>query len=155
MHVKIRPFQEGDRAAFERLNVAWIEKHFELESQDRLVLSNPKHHLIGDDGEVLIAELRFVVVGCCALTPHGTQSVELSKMAVEEEYRGQGIGEQLLRRAIEWTRANGFGRLYLETSYKLPAAIRLYERCGFQPVPPERALTSAYQRVDVQMELWV
>jgi hypothetical protein len=34
-------------------------------------------------------------------------------------------------------------------------AIRLYESVGFQHVPPERVIPSAYARADVYMELYL
>ena len=52
---------------------------------------------------------------------------------------GKGIAESLLRKSIELTQSWGENVLYLHTSDKMQAAIRLYERMGF-----ERALDKEF-----------
>ncbi len=151
----IRTFRPGDQPAFEKLNVTWIETYFSLEAKDLSVLGEPELYILGRGGEILVAEIEGEIVGCCALTPIEGESVELSKMAVSLEHQGQGIGEALVREAIQHSRGQGFKRLYLETSHRLPAAIRLYKKCGFVEVPPERIVPSVFVRADVYLELWL
>lgn len=65
---------------------------------------------------------------------------ELS-IALLPEYRGQGIGSELLRRLLDAARAR-FEGVSLSVSAANPAR-RLYERAGFRPVgtPTKEALT--------------
>lgn len=58
---------------------------------------------------------------------------ELRKMYFLPEARGRGLGEQMLRRCVTFAREAGFRTVYLETLTGMDAAMRLYERLGFQP----------------------
>jgi ribosomal protein S18 acetylase RimI-like enzyme len=55
----------------------------------------------------------------------------LSRIAVAEPHRGQGIGKDLLLHYEAEGRRLGARRLVLEVSPRHPEAIRLYERAGF------------------------
>lgn len=57
---------------------------------------------------------------------------ELRKMYFLKEARGRGLGEQMLRRCIAFAHEAGFATVYLETLTGMDAAMRLYERVGFQ-----------------------
>jgi ribosomal protein S18 acetylase RimI-like enzyme len=72
-------------------------------------------------------------------------------MAVTPACQGMGIGRKLLQRVIEAARSAGGRRLYLETNRALAAAIRLYESAGFEHLPEDRIVPSAYARADVYM----
>lgn len=61
---------------------------------------------------------------------------ELQKMYFLPEARGHGLGEQIVRRALEDARRFGFKRCYLETLERMTAARKLYEKLGFQPTCP-------------------
>ncbi len=57
---------------------------------------------------------------------------ELS-ISVGARWRGQGAGRALMERAITWARESGvFTRIELSVLARNEAAIRLYERLGFQ-----------------------
>ena len=55
-------------------------------------------------------------------------------MFVHPDFRGKGIGSQLLTSAIELCRALGYFRISLLTDTKNSAAQRFYERHGFRTV---------------------
>ena len=75
---------------------------------------------------------------------------EVAKMAVDERYRGRGVGRKILAYTIEQARRIGASVLYIETNRKLANAIHLYESLGFQHLPPKE---SPYARANVFMEL--
>jgi GNAT superfamily N-acetyltransferase len=77
---------------------------------------------------------------------------ELAKMAVAEEFRGQGIGQRLVERAIEWARRRNARVITLLSHSKLSAAVRLYTRNGFERVPFDPSATG-YERCDIAMRL--
>jgi GNAT superfamily N-acetyltransferase len=56
-------------------------------------------------------------------------------MYVEPELRGEGIGRALVAALESEARQLGAERLVLETGVRQAAAVRLYERCGFTPIP--------------------
>lgn len=150
----IRSLAPGeDSTAFRTLNEEWITRHFTLETKDRETLGDPESTILAKGGRVYLAELDGRTVGCVALIPIGGGVYELSKMVVAPEMRGQGIGRQLLERAINEARRLGAASLFLGSSSKLPTAVRLYEAVGFRHVPPEQLPHLAYARADVFMEM--
>ncbi|MFC1579571.1 GNAT family N-acetyltransferase [Thermodesulfobacteriota bacterium] len=50
---------------------------------------------------------------------------------VDQAYQGQGIGDMLLEKAVDFCRDSGFKRVYLWTFTGLDAARHLYEKHGF------------------------
>jgi RimJ/RimL family protein N-acetyltransferase len=55
-----------------------------------------------------------------------------SEWSVASEYRRQGVGTALLEALTGWCRSNGASRLELQVCETNGAAIRLYERMGFE-----------------------
>jgi RimJ/RimL family protein N-acetyltransferase len=53
-------------------------------------------------------------------------------MGLHEAYRGQGIGERLLRACLLKAKAKGITRVELEARADNERAIKLYERVGFE-----------------------
>lgn len=54
-------------------------------------------------------------------------------MWVAPEARGTGASIRLVGEVITWARAEGYERLFLDVADENVAAIKLYERVGFQP----------------------
>ena len=153
--VSIREFSSGDEIAFRNLNEEWIVRNFALEPKETEMLADPRGTILERGGRIFLAVRDGQTVGCCALLVIAPGEFEVAKMAVTESHRRAGIGRQLLQRAIAEARALGAHRLYLETNWKLPAAIRLYESLGFRHLPPERVVPSVYARANVYMELFL
>lgn len=151
----IRLFQRGDETAFRELNEAWISKYFRVEEKDRITLGDPETYILKKGGQIFMAEWDGELVGCCALLRMSATTMEVAKMAVDERYRGQGIGRSVLRTVIDYARENCLHRLYLETNHTLTPALKLYHSMGFRPVPEDRLMKSEYRRADVFLELWL
>jgi len=79
-----------------------------------------------------IARLDGVAMGCGGVALFATFG-EVKRMYVRDRARGKGIAQALLSRIEDETRASGLDVLRLETGDRQAAAIRLYERAGFQP----------------------
>jgi putative acetyltransferase len=60
---------------------------------------------------------------------------ELRKMYFLPELRGMGAGAALMQVCLDAARAFGFDQCYLETLRGMDAAMRLYEKTGFQRLP--------------------
>jgi GNAT superfamily N-acetyltransferase len=138
------------REDFERLNLEWISRYFEVEDADREVLADPERMILKDGGAVLFARLDGRIVGTCGLKRRSPRTAELVKMAVTETVQGKGVGRKLLEAAIAKARALGFDTLYLETNDRLESAVALYRKLGFREVPA--AEPSPYARSNVFME---
>ncbi|GAB3823076.1 GNAT family N-acetyltransferase [Kribbella italica] len=61
---------------------------------------------------------------------------EVRKMFVAPEYRGHGLGWQILRELEHRAVSHGARRILLETGALNYAAIRLYLASGYQAIPP-------------------
>jgi putative acetyltransferase len=141
----------AQRAAFEALNRAWIERHFVVEEADRAVFADPEGAIRAPGGEILFVLEGERIVGTCALMPHGPGTFELAKMAVDPSAQGRGHADRLMAAALDWARARGAERVMLVTNSALTPALRLYAKHGFRRVPVDPA--NEYARADVQMEL--
>ena len=74
--------------------------------------------------------------GCGGVQLFGAEYGELKRMYVRPQWRGLGLAKQLLERLEDYARGQQIGLLRLETGIHQHAAIRLYERMGYQPIPP-------------------
>ena len=135
--------------AFGRLNRQWLEKYFEVEPVDEVVLSDPKTTILDHGGSILYAILDGEAVGTVALKHQGDGVYELTKMAVTASCQGQGLGRLLLCAAVDRFHDVGGKTLYLESHSSLAPALRLYESAGFRHQPPPAP--SDYARADVYM----
>ena len=151
--VQIVPFQPRFADAFKTLNEVWIRRHFTYEAKDAEILEDPAGKVVVPGGEVLFALEEDAPVGCCALIAMPDGGFELAKMAVAEEAQGRGYAKALLAACVDWARAAGASRIYLESNASLTPALTLYRRFGFVDVPPDRRPASPYARADVWMEL--
>ncbi|KFN44132.1 bifunctional helix-turn-helix transcriptional regulator/GNAT family N-acetyltransferase [Arenimonas oryziterrae] len=148
--VRIVPFAPALREHFYRLNAEWLSKYYRIEPIDHAVLSDPEKHILAPGGAIFFAVLGDEVLGTCALMPEAPGVFELTKMAVTERRQGLGIGRRLLQATIEEFRRLGGRELFLESQRRLQAALKLYERMGFEMQPGTKP-GSHYQRADVYM----
>lgn len=56
----------------------------------------------------------------------------ITKLAVKENYRGQGHGEKLLKAAVQKCRTRNVHRISLHVDPSRTAAMQLYKKLGFQ-----------------------
>jgi GNAT superfamily N-acetyltransferase len=75
-------------------------------------------------------------VGCGALRKLTEKDMEIKRMFVLSDYRGQGISRQILSFLEKTARQKGFSRVYLETGSRQPEAIGLYVSSGYKEIPP-------------------
>lgn len=75
-------------------------------------------------------------VACGALRRRGGTLAEVRRMYVDRAHRRQGLGRAVLAHLERAAIQLGYRRLVLETGHKQRAAMRLYESCGFDRIPP-------------------
>ena len=129
--LQIIPFGDDLASHFRTLNEPWISRVFGMDEANRLVLADPKGHIIDKGGAIYFARVADKIVGCAALVFHEAATYELAKMAVLPEYRKNGIGRALALEIIALARQRQANELFLLSSSKLTAAIALYESLGF------------------------
>lgn len=124
----MRPAQEGDVGAI-------VELIRPLEEAGLLV-RRPRHRLEAEMERFLVAELDGIVIGCCALYPHG-DAVELACLATHPSHRfrvgGKTLGERILSHAEGVAAAEGFKRMFALTT----RATDWFAERGFSPVALE------------------
>ncbi len=148
--ITIVPYQPGYQPYFEKLNKAWLEKLFTLEPVDEYLLGNPEEAILKDGGEILFALYNGNIAGTVALRNTGHGVVEMIKMAVDESYRGLGIGKKLCAAAIDTARKMKAEKIVLYSESSLKTALAIYRLFGFVEKPGDR---TKYKRADVYMEL--
>jgi len=84
-------------------------------------------------GHFAVMERADKVIGTVGLVPISSDAVELRKMYLLRDFRGDGLGRRLLEYALDTARSSGYGRVTLETSEKLVEAVGLYRKYGFEP----------------------
>lgn len=88
--------------------------------------------------EYWIAEEEGKIIGGCGVFPTPglpEGCAELVKLYLAAQYRGKGIGYNLMEKTFESARRLGYTRIYLESMPELGKAISLYERTGFRSLP--------------------
>ena len=90
------------------------------------------------DDRCLVAEVDGKVVGAVwtrIMDNYGHVDDRTPSLAISlyKDYRGRGIGTQLLARMVELLRRDGYGRVSLSVQ-KANYALRMYRQAGFEPV---------------------
>jgi GNAT superfamily N-acetyltransferase len=93
----------------------------------------------------IVAERGGVLLGSVMLYPPATDAYRgaaksatwpvLRLLAVDPEARGQGVGQALMDECVRRARGMGATELGLHSSESLRAAIRMYQRMGFERAP--------------------
>ncbi len=94
--------------------------------------SDPAQYLM------VVEEYESKVIGTCQLTliPSltfvGSTRLQIEAVRVAQSYRGKGIGEWMIRQAIEYGKAKGASIIQLTTNKERLRAQKFYESLGFQ-----------------------
>lgn len=164
LNADIIGWQPGLKAHFQRLNQEWLDRYFngEMTDLDHQALNQPESYYLARGGYIWFARLagdlpethvsQPRVMGTVALARHSDTLYEISKMGVEADIQGLGIGRKLLLTALNKARELGAEEVYLESATCLERAIQLYRNMGFteQPYPEGQ---SVYPRSDIYMSL--
>jgi GNAT superfamily N-acetyltransferase len=86
-----------------------------------------KHVIVAYDGNL--------PVGCGAIKQYADDIMEVKRMYVLPEKRGQGIAGLILGELEAWAKELNYTRCILETGQKQPEAITLYKKEGYQIIP--------------------
>lgn len=149
--IQILEYKPKHHQRFKEINVQWITRNFVMEDIDEKVLNNPDEYILKNGGAILIATYNNEIVGTCALTNEGDNVCELTKMGVDEKYRGLKIGYLLGVATLEKAKALGAKKVILYSNTVHSAnAINLYRKLGFKEVPLDNAL---WVRADIKMEV--
>ena len=152
MKISFKNFKTEYSTIFYDLNIEWLEKYFFVEDYDKEVLSKPEKYIIERGGIILFAEFNNDIVGTVALMPTDNKNTyELTKMAVNPNYRNNKIGQKLLVKIISIAEKMGLKKIILYSNKKLENAIHLYLKYNFIEIDIEE--NCPYDRANIKMEL--
>lgn len=76
---------------------------------------------------------------------------ELQKLYLHDRVKGRGLGYALIEAVEGEARRLGYRQMYLETHTNLQAAIHIYEKSGYRPIPrPESVVHGTMNRFYVK-----
>ena len=85
-------------------------------------------------GRHLVVEVKEQILGHVMLMPMEDQSVELANF-LHQSIRGRGIGTSMNALAVRLAQELGYQRVWLSVEPGNRAAVRSYEKVGFQRLP--------------------
>ena len=120
-------------------------------SDFQLLVNQLDHYLSGVNGDaddffkqfnqidllnhVIIIYENEVPIGCGAIKKIDDNSMEIKRMYVLPEKRGQGVASKILSSLEVWTKELGFSKCVLETNKTMLDAVALYQKAGYQIIP--------------------
>ena len=129
----IRPLKPGEAGYIAYRHCVLYEKEYGLSGTfERYVMDALTKYIDGQpEGEVWVAENNGRIVGSIAIVSTEEGIAQLRWFLIEPEYRGVGLGRQLLATAMEYCKRQKYKQVYLWTIQDLKAARHLYESFGF------------------------
>ena len=118
----------------------FYKKDSDIDLAERFI----KTRLANNESVIVVALKGDLPVGFTQLYPkyssvNAVKNWILNDLYVESNYRKQGIGEAMIKTAMEFARADGAAYVQLETAVDNYAAQSLYEGLGFQKQEPDTA----------------
>jgi len=83
----------------------------------------------------IVAYDQEVAVGCGAIKQYAEDTMEIKRMYVPLNRRGEGIASTILKELEQWALDLNYKKCLLETGKKQPEAIQLYKRNGYKIIP--------------------
>lgn len=114
---------------------AWLNVDLSFQGFEKEIGSLKKMYC-PPQGCIILCISKELFAGCVAIREIDTETAELKRMFVKPAFRGTGIGEKMLEKAIEFARNSNYKQIRLDTlDYMLPA-INLYKKLGFYEIQP-------------------
>jgi GNAT superfamily N-acetyltransferase len=85
-----------------------------------------------DRSNIWLAESEERLIGCIAVFGRSDSLSQLRWFITHPDFRGIGLGRQLLSKALQFCNSCGYKTIYLWTIDNLEAAIHLYQSFGFK-----------------------
>jgi len=83
---------------------------------------------------IWLAEVNDQIIGVIAIAGHSTVEAQLRWFLVHPDYRGRGLGNELMKEALKFCKECKYKTVFLWTTSDLHAASRLYTCAGFKKV---------------------
>ena len=126
-----RPDSEDARALITELE-AHLAPLYPVESRHGYSVEK----LINQEVAFFIIRVNDTPAGCGGVQVFGTDYGEIKRMYIRPQFRGLGLAKLMLKHLADYARDRGVNIVRLETGIHQHEAIGLYERAGFQLIPP-------------------
>ena len=153
--VEVRRLQPAEWAAYREvrrralLDAPWAFGST-LAEADRLSDADWRQRL--SDRAIFVATIGGLSVGLVAgIAAEAPKAAELISMWVDPDWRGRGIGDQLVSTVIDWAAEHGFETIQLWVAEGNKEAERLYSRHGFRRTGERQLMPSAANRTEFAM----
>ena len=138
MSIIIRPIEQKDNVKIAAIIRAILTEHgmnkpgtvFTDPTTDQLfeLFKTPNSfYWVVEDGDKILG-------GCGVYPTEGLPEgcIELVKLYLSKELRGEGLGKKLMEMSTEKAKELGFNQIYLESMPELNSAVGLYEKLGYK-----------------------
>ena len=146
---RIRDARGSDRDAIEAVTLSAYQQYaammpavWEAYRQNilaTLAAAQPDAQIVAEADGRIVGSLLLYPMGTVIARPGGGSmtlaSPEVRLLAVAPSARGRGVGAALMDECVRRARESGAKALTLHTTDIMEAAVRLYERMGFQRAP--------------------
>lgn len=116
--------------------IAELEAHLVPQYPDESRHGYSVEKLLNLEVAFFVVRENGIAAGCGGVQLYGTDYGEIKRMYVRPQFRGLGLAKLMLDHLAAHARDRGVSLLRLETGIHQHAAIGLYERAGFQSIPP-------------------
>jgi GNAT superfamily N-acetyltransferase len=113
-----------------RLLISELDKELRSRYEEKQAIYD-QYNIIENNRNVVIAYKDEMPVGCGCFKKFDDSSVEIKRMFVKPEYRGQKIAASILQELEDWAIEFNISGTILETGIKQHEAIHLYQKSGY------------------------
>ncbi|MCX7710281.1 MAG: GNAT family N-acetyltransferase [Clostridia bacterium] len=106
-------------------------KNFTFEKRKKSLVEKAQHAELRID--LASDKISGKYVGYCISTMNNENTGEIESIFINNEYRGQGIEDQLISRALSWLGEKGAQKKTVSVSVGNEQVFAFYERYGFRP----------------------
>jgi len=85
-----------------------------------------------DEDRIWLAEIKDKIVGSIAIVGPSKTEAQLRWFLVHPNYRGLGLGRELMKEALKFCKDHKYKTVFLWTTSELTAASHLYRSVGFR-----------------------
>lgn len=110
---------------------------------DLLIKPHHRTYVFEAEGEIVSFVVMTVVAG----------EGEILTIATDPDFQKQGLARMLLDQVIKTLKGEGAESLFLEVATDNPAALRLYEACGFKKTGRRKAYYSRKDKAPVDAHI--
>lgn len=123
----------SDDKAFQQL-VIELDKELAIRDGDEHAFYDQFNKITTIKHVILVYE-EDKAVGCGALKEYNADRMEIKRMYVPLDKRGQGIASLIVQALESWAKELGYSKCILETGVNQPEAIRLYKKNNYTIIP--------------------